>query len=346
MSEIPLYLFDPSGLHSPALPGTHSLGVRLTDVTLAELLSRGQDSQPSEVLAVAATGCQPDPETFPPAAASFLAGSADFGILVRGPRTDLAWVWDRFPADMASLIAPPEDSGTILIRQTALARLASQHASSTLHAALIQATAGHPDSVARWTAPATGPQSPLPPTDTDLPHLAPGKPVREWLRTPLSQWNPAGRCDPAADPAEVTALHSGLWQIHDFPDQSHSLSQSVEGEGRDRSGDYWHGIMHRREPDYGNAKYWFRHVGRHPCFLPLAAVADAAFSQNTADPELNGWHRRLRASGGWDALAFVDFCQAAAREQHPVLRPLAERIQWAEMLLLLEHGWQAIAARR
>jgi len=47
---------------------------------------------------------------------------------------------------------------------------------------------------------------------------------------------------------------SGLWLLHDFLEESHRISQQIDSS----SGSYWHGIMHRREPDYSNSKYWFR----------------------------------------------------------------------------------------
>ncbi|MBX7258053.1 MAG: hypothetical protein K1Y02_16955 [Candidatus Hydrogenedentes bacterium] len=60
--------------------------------------------------------------------------------------------------------------------------------------------------------------------------------------------------------AERPALRAALWLYIDELDRSHSISQGIE----DTTGSYWHGIMHRREGDFGNAHYWFNRVGMHP----------------------------------------------------------------------------------
>src|SRR5687768_10504407 len=52
------------------------------------------------------------------------------------------------------------------------------------------------------------------------------------------------------------ACLAGLWLYHDFLDESHTLSQCIDTP----SGSYWHAIMHRREGDFANSKYWFRRV--------------------------------------------------------------------------------------
>jgi hypothetical protein len=84
----------------------------------------------------------------------------------------------------------------------------------------------------------------------------------------------------------------GLWIRHDFLEESHEISQTI----KNASGSYWHAIMHRREPDSYNAKYWFRQVGKHPAiktlsdklrrvYDPLEAVDLIETHRDTGSPE-------------------------------------------------------------
>ena len=57
------------------------------------------------------------------------------------------------------------------------------------------------------------------------------------------------------------ACAAGLWLRFDFLDESHRVSQEDEG---NPERDFWHAVMHRREPDAFNSKYWWRRVGAHP----------------------------------------------------------------------------------
>lgn len=56
---------------------------------------------------------------------------------------------------------------------------------------------------------------------------------------------------------------SALWLFNNFLDESHTISQNVH----EPIGSYLHGIMHRREGDFSNAKYWFNRAGNAD-FIP------------------------------------------------------------------------------
>lgn len=174
-----------------------------------------------------------------------------------------------------------------------------------------------------------------------LPELAPQIPGqhRNWLREHLSGLPLATLLPSVSAAADLTALQAGLWQVHDLLDESHQCVQQIEGEGRDRNGDYWHAIMHRREPDYSNSKYWFRRVGSHPVFASLPAIAETALHESKSK-DAGRWIEKLGGARKWDASAFVDLCQTIAGREDERLAQAARRIQRAEMLLLLAHSYR------
>jgi hypothetical protein len=114
------------------------------------------------------------------------------------------------------------------------------------------------------------------------------------------------------------ALRAGLWLHFDFFEESHSISQDL----RTPEGSYWHAILHRREPDAFNAKYWFRQVGVHAIFSKLAAAA------HSMEPSFSKSH--------WDPVRFVDLCEAHRGTGSAMESKLIE-IQSAEWRLLMEH---------
>jgi hypothetical protein len=124
---------------------------------------------------------------------------------------------------------------------------------------------------------------------------------------------------------------SAVWLLYDELDRSHTISQGIET----TSGSCWHGIMHRREGDFSNSKYWFRRVGRHDAFGALAArAAELATARG---------HSKIGTvpGGQWDPFVFVDLCQQAVRGNDSALRDLCLDIQQAEWELLFDHCYRA-----
>ena len=99
-------------------------------------------------------------------------------------------------------------------------------------------------------------------------------------------------------PSTTSLARSAALLWHDYLDASHDVSQDLLS----ADGSFLHGIMHRREPDYSNAKYWFRRAGDHSSY-PLLASQVAAYLSDTGNEDLA---KCLVPGGHWDPFAFVD----------------------------------------
>jgi hypothetical protein len=124
--------------------------------------------------------------------------------------------------------------------------------------------------------------------------------------------------------AAPEAALSGLWLYFSFFDEAHRLAQEISS----REGSYWHAIVHRQEPDPGNAAYWFRRVGQHPVFPRLLDAAG----------EILETHRDagFRIGRQWDPHAFLAFCESARTQPGSADERAAMEIQRAEWQLLFD----------
>lgn len=133
------------------------------------------------------------------------------------------------------------------------------------------------------------------------------------------------------------ALKSGLLLWNDALDESHTISQRLE----DQTGSYWHGIMHRREPDYPNAKYWFGRVGTHPIFPELRETACQLFKE-TPNPSdaLAAIGKTLETTPDWDPHQFIDWCEAAEADPDSDATRFLRQVQAEEIKLLLAYSYR------
>ncbi len=136
----------------------------------------------------------------------------------------------------------------------------------------------------------------------------------------------------AANPDNARCLLAGLWLWHDWLDEAHRLAQQVSSD----TGNFWHAIVHRREGDFDNSRYWYERCADHPVTAVLAAQAGAIINDVPADKTLlrlvwNGWH----------AESLVDLVQQVhARPDDPRL-VTAVRLQQMEWRVLFDHCTRA-----
>ena len=153
---------------------------------------------------------------------------------------------------------------------------------------------------------------------------SPNTPVRSDLEALSVESGFAGQT--VADPDMARCCVSAAWLYHNFLDESHTISQGIQTE----SGSYWHGIMHRREPDFSNAKYWFRKVGEHEVFDAVAGAARTAAFNAPKEAAFLG------AQAGWDPYSFIDLCEATLGGRSET-DSLCREVQQREFEILFDH---------
>lgn len=121
------------------------------------------------------------------------------------------------------------------------------------------------------------------------------------------------------------AALAGLWLYFSCSDECHAIVQDLTT----AEGSFWHGILHRQEPDPDNASNWYRRVGSHPVFLDLR---DAAAGIVSRYPETG-----FDLAKKWDPFAFIEFCERARRLPDSKCAHVALEIQRGEWQLLFDY---------
>lgn len=157
--------------------------------------------------------------------------------------------------------------------------------------------------------------------------------LRKLIPTQPLSWDLPGKIRDASDEtiaggrqvtdAKTFALvRGGLLYTVDDLDAAHRIFQDNSSD----LGSYWHGMMHRREGDFDNARYWFRRAGRLPIFDRMHGAA-ANLSANMAK------------QSSWDAYLLTGMCEQAKFGDTEAI-PECVRLQRVEFGQMLDYCWR------
>lgn len=156
------------------------------------------------------------------------------------------------------------------------------------------------------------------------------EPAIELLRNVKAEQLPA---QPVKSQGYADAMLAGLWLWHDGLEECHHIAQaSRPTPGETTTMAFWHAIMHRREGDFSNSKYWYARAADHAALASIASRAAPLVNRAPADKSL----LRLIATG-WNPNAFVDFVESISPSEADPRYPLAVELQQLEWHALWEY---------
>ena len=125
-----------------------------------------------------------------------------------------------------------------------------------------------------------------------------------------------------ANPRMLALIRAGLVYACDSLEESHLIVQGISGD----DAAYWHGMIHRREGDFENARHWFRRTGTLPVFNELHRAASAV-------------SHVVAAQSNWDPYLYTGLCeQEKFGEQE--LRGELLKLQAIEFRAMLDDAWR------
>jgi hypothetical protein len=130
---------------------------------------------------------------------------------------------------------------------------------------------------------------------------------------------------PIGKPRNFALVRGGLLYALDAIDEAHKIFQDSPSD----LGSYWHGVMHRREGDFDNARYWFRRAGVLPFFGELHHAASE-------------YSALMARQSNWDPYVFTGECEQARYGETSSLKQLAA-LQKAEFEAIFDYSWRQSA---
>jgi hypothetical protein len=133
---------------------------------------------------------------------------------------------------------------------------------------------------------------------------------------------------PIVSAPDAAAMLGGLWLWHDALTECHNIVQDLIGP----TGAFWHAIMHRREGDFSNAKYWYARCADHRVLRLISSMAMDLVGRDASDDSI------LRiVAGEYNPDALVDLVAAIGDNPADPRRGAAVRLQQFEWEALFNH---------
>ena len=122
--------------------------------------------------------------------------------------------------------------------------------------------------------------------------------------------------------APLPLLRAGLFYYHNAIADSHREAARDEGD----LAAYWHGMVHRREGDFDNARYWMRRAGEQPVFQEMQGrVHDGA--------------PNMARQSNWDPFLFINLCEQYKYGEHEYKKEIGA-LQRVEFAVMFDYVWR------